>query len=107
MLVNHNENLQQLAEKLKQARHCLEEDLKTQREQRVKATKELENEHCRALDEAAKSELQVLKTKHEEALEAKLELRGQLEQMTKDFCHYSHNTKSGSREEDSGAEVYS
>ncbi|EEC16938.1 hypothetical protein IscW_ISCW013328 [Ixodes scapularis] len=107
MLVSDNENFQQLAESLKQARHCLEKELKTQREQHVKATKELENEHCRALDEAAKSELQVLKTKREEALEANLELRGQLEQMTKDFCHYNRNRKSGSREEDSGAEVYS
>ncbi|KAM7298711.1 golgin subfamily B member 1 [Ixodes scapularis] len=34
--------------------------------------------------ETLSAELQVLKTKHEEALEAKLELRGQLEQMTKD-----------------------
>ncbi|CAN7944732.1 unnamed protein product [Ixodes pacificus] len=105
MLVSDNENFQQVAENLKQARYCLEEEQKTQREQHVKATKELENEHCRALEEAAKSELQVLKTKHEEALEAKLELRGQLEQMTKDFCHYSHNRKSGLGEEGSGTEV--
>ncbi|KAM7284393.1 centrosomal protein of 83 kDa-like [Ixodes scapularis] len=43
-----------LAENLKQARQCLEEELKTQREQHVKATKEMEKEHCTALDEAVK-----------------------------------------------------
>ncbi|KAG0427833.1 hypothetical protein HPB47_025120 [Ixodes persulcatus] len=61
MLVSDNKHFQQLAENLKQTG---EEELKTQREQHVKATKELENEHCTALDEAAKCEaaLSALKT---------------------------------------------
>ncbi|KAG0439938.1 hypothetical protein HPB47_016459 [Ixodes persulcatus] len=71
MLVSDNENFQQLAENLKQARHCLEEELKTQHEQHVKATKELENEHRRALDEAAKCEaaLSALKTDYSQLQE--------------------------------------
>ncbi|XP_040063454.1 coiled-coil domain-containing protein 88B-like [Ixodes scapularis] len=71
MLVSDNKHFQQLAENLKQARHCLEEELKTQREQYVKATKEMENEHCTALDEAAKCEaaLSVLKTDHSQLLD--------------------------------------
>ncbi|KAG0411698.1 hypothetical protein HPB47_011180 [Ixodes persulcatus] len=70
MLVSDNKHFQQLAENLKQARHCLEEELKTQREQHVKATKELENEHCTALDEAAKCEaaLSALKTDYSHTL---------------------------------------
>ncbi|XP_040065859.1 centrosomal protein of 128 kDa-like [Ixodes scapularis] len=71
MLVSDNKHFQQLAENLKQARHCLEEELKTQREQHVKATKEMENEHCTALDEAAKCEaaLSALKTDHSQLLD--------------------------------------
>ncbi|XP_040073910.1 myosin-7-like [Ixodes scapularis] len=71
MLVSYNKHFQQLAENLKQARHCLEEELKTQREQHVKATKEMENEHCTALDEAAKCEaaLSALKTDHSQLLD--------------------------------------
>ncbi|CAN7942092.1 unnamed protein product, partial [Ixodes pacificus] len=71
MLVSDNENFQQLAENLKKARHCLEEELKTQHEQHVKATKELENEHRRALDEAAKCEaaLSALKTDYSQLQE--------------------------------------
>ncbi|EEC00611.1 hypothetical protein IscW_ISCW000671 [Ixodes scapularis] len=71
MLVNDNEDFQQLAENLKQTRHCLEEELKTQREQHVKATKELENEHCGALDEADKYEdtLSALKTDYSQLLD--------------------------------------
>ncbi|XP_040073795.2 coiled-coil domain-containing protein 18-like [Ixodes scapularis] len=71
MLVNDNEDFQQLAESLKQTRHCLEEELKTQREQHVKATKELENEHCGALDEADKYEdtLSALKTDYSQLLD--------------------------------------
>ncbi|KAG0422774.1 hypothetical protein HPB47_001437 [Ixodes persulcatus] len=48
-----------------------EEELKTQREQHVKATKELENEHCTALDEAAKCEvaLSALKTDYSQQLD--------------------------------------
>ncbi|XP_040073979.1 centrosomal protein of 83 kDa-like [Ixodes scapularis] len=57
MLISDNKHFQQLAENLKQARQCLEEELKTQREQHVKATKEMEKEHCTALDEAAKCAL--------------------------------------------------
>ncbi|XP_042147584.1 centrosomal protein of 83 kDa-like [Ixodes scapularis] len=66
MLISDNKHFQQLAENLKQARQCLEEELKTQREQHVKATKEMEKEHCTALDEAAKCEaaLSALKTDH-------------------------------------------
>ncbi|XP_040062029.1 centrosomal protein of 83 kDa-like [Ixodes scapularis] len=71
MLVSDNKHFQQLAENLKQARHCLEKELKTQREQHVKATKEMENEHCTALDEAAKCEaaLSALKTDHSQLLD--------------------------------------
>ncbi|XP_029831378.2 golgin subfamily B member 1 [Ixodes scapularis] len=71
MLVSDNENFQQLAENLKKARHCLEEELKTQHEQHVKATKELENEHRRVLDEAAKCEaaLSALKTDYSQLQE--------------------------------------
>ncbi|KAG0433378.1 hypothetical protein HPB47_019974 [Ixodes persulcatus] len=71
MLVSDNKHFQQLAENLKQAQHCLEEELKSQREQHVKATKELENEHCTALDEAAKVEaaLSALKTDYSQQLD--------------------------------------
>ncbi|XP_042144914.1 hyaluronan mediated motility receptor-like [Ixodes scapularis] len=71
MLVSDNKHFQQLAENLKQARHCLGEELKTQREQHVKATKEIENKHCTALDEAAKCEaaLSALKTDHSQLLD--------------------------------------
>ncbi|EEC06466.1 hypothetical protein IscW_ISCW017848 [Ixodes scapularis] len=71
MLVSDNKHFQQLPENLKQARHCLEEELKTQREQHVKATKEMENEHCTALYEAAKCEaaLSALKTDHSQLLD--------------------------------------
>ncbi|XP_042150749.1 uncharacterized protein PFB0765w-like [Ixodes scapularis] len=70
MLVS-DKRFQQLAENLKQARHCLEKELKTQREQHVKATKEMENEHCTALDEAANCEaaLSALKTDHSQLLD--------------------------------------
>ncbi|XP_042145154.1 LOW QUALITY PROTEIN: centrosomal protein of 135 kDa-like [Ixodes scapularis] len=71
MLVSDNKHFQQLAENLKQARHCIEEELKTQREQQVKATKEMENEHCTVLHEAAKWEaaLLALKTDHSQLLD--------------------------------------
>ncbi|KAM7310074.1 protein Daple-like [Ixodes scapularis] len=71
MLVSDNKHFQQLTENLKQARHCLEEELKTQREQHVKVTKEMENEHCTALDEAAKCEaaLSALKRDHSQLLD--------------------------------------
>ncbi|KAM7303651.1 FYVE and coiled-coil domain-containing protein 1-like [Ixodes scapularis] len=71
MLISDNKHFQQLAENLKQARQCLEEELKTQREQHVKATKEMEKEHCTALDEAAKCEaaLSALKTDHSQLLD--------------------------------------
>ncbi|CAN8029831.1 unnamed protein product, partial [Ixodes persulcatus] len=64
MLVSDNKHFQQLAENLKQARHCLEEELKTQREQHVKATKKLENEHCTAL-----AALSALKTDYSQQLD--------------------------------------
>ncbi|XP_042142873.1 centrosomal protein of 83 kDa-like [Ixodes scapularis] len=71
MLVSDNKHFQQLAENLGNARHCLEEELKTQREQHVKATKEMENVHCTALNEAAKCEaaLSALKTDHSQLLD--------------------------------------
>ncbi|XP_040067836.1 uncharacterized protein LOC120841076 [Ixodes scapularis] len=64
MLVSDNKHFQQLAENLKQTRHCLEEELKTLCKQHVKATKEMENERSTALDVAAKCEaaLSALKT---------------------------------------------
>lgn len=56
MLVSDNETFQGLAENLKYARQSLEAEIKTQREQHLKAMKDLENEHQRVLDEASKSE---------------------------------------------------
>ncbi|XP_040077116.1 golgin subfamily A member 6-like protein 6 [Ixodes scapularis] len=71
MLVSDNKHFQQLAENLKQARDCLEEELKTLREQHVKVNKEMENEHCTALEKAAKCEaaLSALKTDHSQLLD--------------------------------------
>ncbi|XP_042150110.1 uncharacterized protein LOC120841077 [Ixodes scapularis] len=89
MLVSDNKHFQQLAENLEQARHCLEEELKTLCKQHVRATKEMENEHSTALDVAAKCEAALRRNQQEEfhaAAREKHSLEDRCAQLTEEWA---------------------